>query len=117
MRFSGIVAKGKGFGATIGFPTANIPLPDKDISGIYAATVILGGTAYPAAAYADQKRGLLEAHLLDFSSDIYEKEITIELGGKVREDRAFADVEALKAQIAADVGVIRTLGAAKERTI
>jgi riboflavin kinase/FMN adenylyltransferase len=107
MEFSGIVQKGFGTGAAFGFPTANIPLTDTTVSGIYAATVVLDGKEYRAATYADQKRGLLESHLLDFSGDLYGKELSVTLHEKVREDKVFDTVEALVAQIAADVAKVR----------
>jgi riboflavin kinase / FMN adenylyltransferase len=108
-KFTGIVEKGKGEGKTIGFPTANIELTDKTVSGIYAAKAKIGGKEYVAAVYADQARGLLEAYLLDFEGDLYGKEIEVELFDKIREAAAFEGVEALKEQIAKDVETIRAL--------
>lgn len=108
MEFHGIVGKGKGIGTAFGFPTANIPLED-DISGVYAAVVSVEGNEYPAAAYADRKRNLLESHLLDFSGDLYGKEITVTLGAKVREDKEFANEKELREQIETDVATIRAL--------
>jgi FAD synthase len=105
--FTGIVEKGSGEGAMIGFRTANIPLEDATVSGIYAATVRVDDTIYSAAVYADQRRKLLEAHLLDFTGDLYGKEITIILREKIREDRKFDDLESLKGAIAADIEAIR----------
>jgi riboflavin kinase/FMN adenylyltransferase len=109
MIFHGTVSKGKGTGAVFGFPTANIPLADPSVSGVYAAIVTVSRTDYSAAVYADQKRKLLEAHLLDFSGDLYDKEITVVLGQKIREDQDFSDVETLRKQIETDVATIRAL--------
>lgn len=103
MRFSGIVQKGNGTGSTIGFPTANIPLADESLSGIYAGTVRLDGAEYTAAVYADTRRKLLEAHLLDFTGDLYGKAIEIELLHKIRDDRQFADEKDAKDVIGADI--------------
>jgi riboflavin kinase/FMN adenylyltransferase len=107
MEFSGTVGQGRGFGRTIGFPTINIPLTDKSVSGIYAATVVLDGESFKAAAYADQERGLLEAHILDWAGDCYGKEVAIALGRKIRDAAAFPDEIALMTAIAADVAQIR----------
>jgi len=109
MKFTGTVQKGKGEGKTIGFPTANIQLTDKEVSGIYAGLARVGGKEYVAAVYADQARGLLEAHLLDFDGDLYGKEITVILGEKIREDKVFATIEELVVQIAKDVEATRAL--------
>src|SRR3989344_1651888 len=55
-RYSGIVQEGTKRAATLGFPTINIPLGNSDVSGIYAARVMMGEKEYPAAAFADPKR-------------------------------------------------------------
>jgi riboflavin kinase / FMN adenylyltransferase len=106
MKFSGIVQKSLGEGARIGFPTANIRLTDKELSGIFAAEVTMEGRQYPAAAYADQRRGLLEAHLLDFAGDLYGREIEVQLLKKIRDDASFETEDQLKAAIAADVQAV-----------
>ncbi len=103
MRFSGIVLKGEGTGRALGFPTANIPMTDEALSGIYVARVAIGYEKYDAVVYADTRRKFLEAHILDFNKDLYEKEIVIELLEKLREDKEFTDLEDAKKTIAADV--------------
>lgn len=116
MKFTGIVQKGKGEGKKIGFPTANILLTDKAVSGIYAGRAEVGGKEYVAAVYADQAKGLLEAHLLDFAGDLYGQTLEIELFDKIREAAAFENVEQLAAQIAKDVETIRALMHTRVRT-
>lgn len=108
MKFKGIVQKGGGTGKKQGFPTANIPLSDTSVSGIYAAVVRFGGGEYYAAAYGDQKRNLLEVYLLDRDEDLYGKEIEVELVKKIREDRVFANESMAKQAIAADVKAVDT---------
>lgn len=104
----GVVEKGPRIGTALGFPTANIPLADTSVSGIYAARVYVQDEApYMAAVYADQKRKLLEAHILDFSDELYGQEIKIELHKKIREDKVFSDDAALRAAIANDIVEIR----------
>ena len=107
MRYSGVVEKGNGAGQTLGFPTANIPLENASLSGIYAARVTVSGATYEAAVYADARRKLFEAHLLDFDGDLYGKEIAIELLEKVRDDKEFADEAEARATIANDVQKVR----------
>ena len=107
MEFSGTVGQGRGFGRTLGFPTANIPLTEACVSGVYAATVRVDGEEFPSAAYADPARGVLEAHLLDWTGDLYDKKITVTLYDKVRDPEVFTDELALMKAIAADVAKIR----------
>ena len=96
-------------GHALGYPTANIPLPQGVGSGIYAARAWLDGREYAAAVFADDSRQILETHLLDFSDGAYGKELRLELVKKLRESKAFADDDALKAAIAADVAAVRAL--------
>ncbi len=113
MHFTGDVVKGNGAGARLGFPTANIPLNDASCSGIYAGTVEIEGKSFPAAIYADQRRNLLESHLLDFSEDLYGKHIAVTLIEKLREDKSFNDIESLVRQIGEDVNAARSFFAEK----
>jgi riboflavin kinase/FMN adenylyltransferase len=110
MRYKGVVQTGEKRGSALGFPTINIPLEDaggKNASGIFAAKVFVGGREYAAAAYVNSSRGILEAHLLNFSDDLYGKEVEVELLEKIRDDEKFADEDALKAAIARDIAKVR----------
>jgi riboflavin kinase/FMN adenylyltransferase len=107
MRYRGVVQRGQGRGAELGFPTVNISLQAAGVSGIFAATVFIGDKQYPAAVYADPSRDVLEAHLLDFSDDLYDKEVEIELLEKIRDDRKFSDEAGLKQAIAEDIAKVR----------
>lgn len=107
--YRGVVQKGSGYAGRLGFPTINIPLADDSLSGIYAARVTIkeGDAPYMAAVFADPKREILEAHILDFNDDLVGLTITIELYEKVRETKYFDDEEELKAAIAHDVEATR----------
>ncbi len=105
--YTGIVARGAQRGTALGFPTANIALTDASVSGIYAAKVSVDSETFHAAAFADPKRNVLEAYMLDFSGNLYDKEITIELCEKIRESDMFADERELRAAIAKDVEDVR----------
>lgn len=104
---SGVVLQGKRRGSELGYPTANIALSDLAVQGIYAAIVTFDGEEHAAAVFADPARKLLEAHLLDFSGDLYGKEISIRLIKKMREIQIFADDAVLKRAIADDVHSVR----------
>jgi FAD synthase len=106
--YTGIVQRGKKRGHELGYPTINIPLADKETSGVYAARVFLKDEApYIAAVFADSERGVLEAHLLDFSDDLYGLEVKIELHKKLRESGTFENDDGLKQAIAEDVKAVR----------
>lgn len=107
MAYTGIVIGGSRKAEALGFPTANIPLTDTEPSGIYVASVAYEGKEYPAVAYADQSRKILEAHLFDYSGDLYGKEITVTLLKKIREGEAFADEASLAEAIARDIETAR----------
>ena len=78
-----------------------------ELSGIYVALVTVEGKTYQAAAFADHERSILEAHILDFSDDLYGKGITIELLEKIRDNKKFENDDTLRATIAEDVAKIR----------
>lgn len=79
-----------------------------ELSGIYAARVLIEGKEYGAAAFADHERKMLEAHIPDFSGDLYGKEITIQLLKKIRDSRKFENDDARRAAISDDMARVRT---------
>ena len=113
----GIVETGARRGRTIGFPTANLGqistlLP---LEGVYAGRVVLDGDSYAAAAnlgpaptfgVGERK---LEAHLLDFSGDLYARTVRFEFVARLRGIRAFAGIEDLVRQLQSDVAAARTI--------
>ncbi|HZD11357.1 MAG TPA: bifunctional riboflavin kinase/FAD synthetase [Candidatus Binatia bacterium] len=115
---SGEVFRGDQRGRTIGFPTANLDVWDRQLlpaNGVYAAYAQLGEERFLAATNVGVRptvadpRLLVEAHLLDFDGDIYGQELALEFVTRIRDERKFPGLDALKAQIAADVGVVRQL--------
>jgi riboflavin kinase/FMN adenylyltransferase len=113
----GTVIAGDKIGRQIGFPTANLDaarlvLPP---NGVYAASTKLKGQFYRVALNlglrptlaAAQPQLRVEAHLLDFSGELYGQELELELGGKLREERKFSSADDLQAQIARDVAAVR----------
>jgi riboflavin kinase/FMN adenylyltransferase len=115
----GIVAHGDARGRTIGFPTANVALGQhlEPARGVYAVTVRLAdGTEHKGVANIGRRptvnagpESRLEAHIFDFAGDLYDSEITVSLRSYIREERKFAGLDALKAQIAADAAEARRL--------
>ncbi len=117
---SGEVVQGDARGRTLGFPTANIAAERAVLTppGVYACRLEIGSTLYPAVLNAGvrptfgEKAFTLEAHVLDFSGDLYGRSVRLEFVRHIRDERKFSGIEALKAQIAADVHAARAaLGA------
>lgn len=114
----GEVLKGFQRGRDFGFPTANLALGDyvRPRLGVYAVRVDLGdGMLLPGVASVGVNptvgalpEPVLEAHLFDFSGDLYGREIEVELAAFLRDEAKFDDVEALKAQMRQDVIGART---------
>jgi riboflavin kinase/FMN adenylyltransferase len=114
---SGRVVKGFQRGRGIGFPTANLP-PRTDLllpNGVYAVRVDIGGQEVPGVAniglnptFGVNKR-TLEAHLFDFSGDLYGQRLSVEFVARLRGEQKFPSVEELVKQIQKDADHARAL--------
>ncbi|WP_114782279.1 bifunctional riboflavin kinase/FAD synthetase [Botryobacter ruber] len=106
------IEQGQQLGRTIGFPTANLALPEPHklipANGVYAVWVTVGQEKHPGMMNigtrptVDGTRLTLEVHLLDFSQDIYGQPVTVAFVEQLREEKKFEGLEALKAQLAKD---------------
>jgi riboflavin kinase/FMN adenylyltransferase len=113
----GTAVRGDRRGSVLGFPTANLELHHslRPPSGVYVADVPLGGRSWRAVVNIGRrptfKEGdpeTLEAHLLDFPpEDLYGRVLEIRFLRRLRDEMKFSGVEALRAQIAADVAAAR----------
>jgi riboflavin kinase/FMN adenylyltransferase len=111
----GAVVRGDGRGAELGFRTANLELPRRQVvpgDGVYAGAALPGDAtvAVPAAIsvgrrpqYYDEGARLVEAHLIGFDGDLYGDELLVVLVERLRDQRRFDDGAALAEQIARDV--------------
>lgn len=105
------VVSGSRLARTLGYPTANLKLKPYDLAfkGVFVTHVFVDGQRFNAVTNVgtrptlDGKNYFLEAHILDFTQDLYGKRITVEFLQKIRDELRFSDVHALKKQIAADV--------------
>ncbi len=113
---TGRVVAGDHRGAEIGFPTANLDIRPGLIvpaRGVYAAVAVLDDERIPAVVNVgvrptfDGVREVVEAHLLDFSADLYGRDLTLEFIDRLRAETRFESVAALVAQIGADVELAR----------
>ena len=106
----GTIAHGAGRGRTLGFPTANL-VPTRPVlvaPGVYACTAELVGRKERAVVNVGVRPTFgettlaVEAYLLDFAGDIYGQTMTLTFVSRIREERRFPSVEALRGQIEAD---------------
>ncbi len=114
----GRVVRGDGRGRTIGIPTANLEALNeiRPRAGVYAARVRTPeGMARPAVVNIgrrptyDGDTFTFEAHLLDFTGDLYGSHLRVAFVERLRDERKFADSEALVAQIQADIARARPI--------
>ena len=120
----GRVVKGYQRGRTIGTPTINLDCGDQLIpaDGVYAGRVSVHGVEHAAAVSIgnaptfDDAKWQVEAHILDFDGDLYDRTIHLRVIDWLREQRKFRGLDELKAQIARDIADSRdreTVDAAK----
>lgn len=109
---SGKVVHGAKRGRQLGYPTANVNMRHERpaLTGVYA--VKLDGLNAVAnlglrPTIAGVPKLSLEVHVLDFAGDLYDKHVHVEFVHKIRDEMKFDGLDALKAQIAADVTVAR----------
>lgn len=106
------VLHGKRLGRTLGFPTLNQAFPEEYVTpkkGVYAVRVIFDGKNYFGVCNVgsrptvdDDDQVIAETHLLDFSGDLYGKEVRVEFHRFLRAETKFSSLEELKLQIGKD---------------
>ena len=109
----GTVVRGEQLGRKLGFPTANLSAHSEQFppNGVYVTEARLGGAFYRGVANlgfrptvaGEKSARLLELHLFDLDREIYGEEMEVRFLRYLRPEQKFADVEALKVQIATDV--------------
>lgn len=117
----GVVVHGDKRGGLIGFPTANIEVPDVmclPADGVYAGRCTRAdGTRHGCAInlgrrptfYEHAEHSILEAHLIDFSDNLYDEHLRVTFEHFLRSERKFEGLDALKAQLSADVANARAV--------
>lgn len=119
-RMSGIVVHGDGRGKSIGIPTANLETgPEKMIpgSGVYACIAQIGADIYSAAVNigirptfeSSDTTAHIEAHVLDFSNELYDQQIAIEFVSRLRGEQRFSSVNELIDQVHIDIEKTRVI--------
>lgn len=115
-RVTGVVVSGEGRGAAIGIPTANLSIPAGlavPPRGVYAVYAEIDGTRLPAVANlgvrptfgGDQE--VLEVHVIGRELNLGGKEVGVDFVHRLRDERRFDGVDALVAQIRADIDAAR----------
>jgi riboflavin kinase / FMN adenylyltransferase len=115
---TGRVVQGNRLGHSLGFPTANLQIERRrsPVHGIFAVRVRgAADAALPGVASlgtrptVDGEHTLLEAHVFDFSGDLYGREIEVEFVAKLREEEHFPSLDALVAQMHKDAAQARQI--------
>jgi riboflavin kinase/FMN adenylyltransferase len=106
------VVRGAQRGRELGFPTANVETSNELLppAGVYATLTTISGVARPSVTnigvrptFGDHAAVSIETHVLDFSGDVYGCGLRVSFVQRLRDERRFPDVDALRAQIEADV--------------
>jgi riboflavin kinase/FMN adenylyltransferase len=114
----GTVVKGDRRGTQIGFPTANLCTDNELLPphGVYATTLRIGDVVRPSITNVGVRptvtaegRTTVETHIFDFDRDLYGASIRVGFVQRLRDERGFDSLDALKAQIAADCARARGL--------
>lgn len=114
----GMVVRGDQRGRTLGFPTANLCSDNELIPpcGVYATTAILDGIVRPSITNVGVRPTVgssgattIETHVFDFDRDLYGMKLRLTFVQRLRDERAFDSLDALKSQIAADCARARVL--------
>jgi riboflavin kinase / FMN adenylyltransferase len=111
----GVVVKGENRGKWMGFPTINLDTFFELVpkNGVYVTEVELRGRRKPAVTNIGfnptfgGKKFLMETHILDFSGNLYGKEVVIYFHKRIRDEMKFKDIDELKERIAKDAALAR----------
>jgi riboflavin kinase/FMN adenylyltransferase len=112
----GSVVEGEGRGRRLRVPTANLAVGEACLPGrgVYVCTVSIEGQTHPAVTNVGRRPTfegdgelVVETHLLDGARDLYDLQLELVFLRRLREERRFASAEALREQIAFDIGQAR----------
>jgi riboflavin kinase/FMN adenylyltransferase len=110
---SGTVVEGNRLGREIGFPTANLKLPERckmlPANGVYAAGVTIDGIDYPVMmnigcrpTVSQDGEVTVEAHIIGFSGDLYGRFLVLKLIDFIRPEKRFGSIDELREQLMLD---------------
>lgn len=115
----GEVIEGDQRGRRIGFPTANLAVPEELLipkSGVYAGEAVVNGEPYLTVlnigrhpTFGLSNKRTIEAHLLNFDGDLYGKQLEISLYKMLREERKYNNADELVDQINKDIELAKKI--------
>lgn len=109
----GIVVRGENRGKGMGFPTINLDTFAELVpkNGVYVTEVEVEGKRMPSVTNIGfnptfgGKKFLMETHILNFSKDLYDREVIIYFHDRIRDEMKFRNIDELKERITKDVGL------------
>jgi len=114
----GVVIKGDSIGRELGYPTINLSMQQSKLipaDGVYSGVTTIDGVSYPAAisigtrpTVTDSRERVVEAFLLDFAGDLYEKKVILEFQTFLRSQVKYDSLDRLRKQISLDVLAVRS---------
>jgi riboflavin kinase / FMN adenylyltransferase len=114
----GQVVQGRRRGRELGFPTANLCSENQLVPphGVYVTVATIDGAAYPSITnlgkrptFEDAEAAVIETHVMDFSRDLYGATVRLGFVMRLRDEKRFEGIDALKTQIEADRDRARNL--------
>ena len=117
---TGIISHGDGRGRTLGFPTANIAIPQLRLlpkAGVYACKTLINDSSYPSVANIGFRPTFnlpdpalhLEVHILNFDEEIYGQLVNVEFIKYLRGEVKFSSIDHLIEQIQKDIIIAREI--------
>lgn len=111
------VVGGNRIGRTLDFPTINQQFGEKQLvpkKGVYSTVTLIGNKTYNSITNIGVKptvekdiKPLAETHILDFSGNLYGKEIEVRFNKFIRDEKKFSSLDELKIQIKKDIEYVR----------
>ena len=107
----GRVVPGARRGRDLGFPTANLETENELLppNGVYATMTTIDGVIHPSITnigvrptFGDTTKTMIEAYILGYDGDLYGRQVRLGFVQRLRDERKFADVDALREQMEAD---------------
>jgi riboflavin kinase/FMN adenylyltransferase len=107
----GTVVEGRRRGRDLGYPTANLHTENELVPphGVYATTVTIDGIVHAGITnigvrptFGESTETVIETHVLNYEGDLYRHPVRLGFVQRLRDERRFENVDALKAQIDAD---------------
>ena len=120
----GTVIRGEQLGGKLGIPTANLDVENEIVpaKGVYVCKAKVGADIYSAVTNIGVRptfqgtKLTIEAHLLEYSGNLYDSRMELQFYRKLRDEKKFSGIEALKSQIHEDIRMARTYWAQSPRS-